>query len=567
MKDLRRLWALYRPYRSWIALGIALTTATTLSNVALLALSGWFIASMALTGLGTQSFNYFTPAAAIRGLAILRGLARYLERLVTHEATLRLLSELRTWFYQRLEPLAPAGLRAHRRGDLLGRIRADIDSLDNFYLRVLVPGASAAINLVLLTGFLATFSLPVAAVTALGMLIPGVALPLLMLRLGRKPGDRAVTFRGSLRAAVTDGTRGAAELRAFGATARQIARVDALSDDLIAQQRHLARLKALSVVLSGLAAPLAMVAALVLAIPLVGQGRLAPADTAMIALFVLAAFEAMATLPPAFQAMGETLAAARRIFEIADTPAPVADPAVPAPMPRRHDIRAENLCLRYHPQDAPALDQLSFHLRQGEVLALKGATGAGKTSLVNAILRFHDYQSGHLTIGGTEVRALCGAQVRGRCAVVDQHAHLFNATIRDNLRLARPDADDTALRRVLEDAALWDEVSALPRGLETYVGEAGARLSGGQARRLIIARALLKDAPILLLDEPTENLDAVAEDHVIAALRRLVAGRTVLLISHRPRTLALADQVLTIENGRAIPSPPPAHRGKRAARA
>ncbi|KDB02021.1 hypothetical protein U879_19625, partial [Defluviimonas sp. 20V17] len=456
------------------------------------------------------------------------------------------------------EPLAPAGLRAHRRGDLLGRIRADIDSLDNFYLRVLVPGASATINLVLLTGFLATFSLPVAAVTAVGLSIAGVALPLLMLRLGRAAGARAVAIRGALRAAVTDGIRGAAELRALGASTRQTARIDGLSDALIAQQRHLARLKALSVVLSGLTAPLAMVAALVLAIPLVGQGRLSPADTAMIALFVLAAFEAVATLPPAFQAMGETLAAARRIYEIADTPAPVADPAVPAPMPRRHDIRAENLCLRYHPQDAPALDHLSFHLRQGEVLALKGATGAGKTSLVNAILRFHGYQSGQLTIGGTEVRALGGAQVRSLCAVVDQHAHLFNATIRDNLRLARPEADDAALRRVLEDAALWDEVSTFPRGLETFVGEAGARLSGGQARRLIIARALLKDAPILLLDEPTENLDAAAEDHVIAALRRLVAGRTVLLISHRPRTLALADRVVTIENGRAIPSPPSA---------
>lgn len=556
MKDLRRLLALYRPYRAWIALGIALSTATALSNVALLALSGWFIASMALAGLGTQLFNFFTPAAAIRGLAILRSLARYLERLVTHDATLRLLSELRTWFYERLEPLAPAGLRIHRRGDLLSRMRADIDSLDNFYLRILAPSASAALSLMLLTGFLATFSLPIAAVTAAGLLIAGVGLPLLMLGLGRRAGGQAVALRGALRAAVTDGTRGAAELRAFGATPRQTARIDALSDRLIDRQRHLARLKGVSVTLSTLTAPLAMVAALLLAIPMVGRGDLSPPDTAMIALFVLAAFEAIATLPPAFQALGETLAAARRIFEIADTPAPVADPSAPEPTPTRHDIRAKGLCLRYRPQDALALDHLSLHLQQGEVLALKGLTGAGKTSIFNAILRFHDYQSGSLQIGGTEVSALSGAQIRGLCAVVDQHGHLFNATIRDNLRLARPEADDAALRRALEDAALWEEVRAFPRGLDTFVGEAGARLSGGQARRLIVARALLKDAPILLLDEPTENLDAASEDRVIAALRRLVAGRTVLLISHRPRTLALADRVLTIDKGRvAAPSP------------
>ena len=546
MKEVLRLLALFRPYRGWIAAGVALSVVVILSNVVLLALSGWFIASMAIAGLGTQAMNYFTPAAAIRGLAILRTAARYLERLTTHDATLRLLAELRVWFYRHLEPLAPAVLQTYRGGDLLARIRADIDSLDNFYLRILAPTISAAVASVVIVAAIALVDPRVALIDALGLILAGIALPLLALWLGRGPGRRLIETRAKLQAAVADTCRGGGELLVYGAVGRQRAHVLALGERLISDQGRTAWIKAVAASLSGLVGQLVMWVALVAVIPLVASHRLDRPELAMTALYVLASFEAVAALPAAFYSFGETAAAARRIFEIVDARPAVADPAHDR-LPERFDIAVKGLRMRYPEGGRWVLDDVSFTLKQGGALGVVGPSGVGKTTLFNVLLRFWDFQEGRIEIGGVPLGDISGERLRALTCVVAQRTHLFNTSIRENLRLARPDASEEAMGAALKQAGVLDEVLAFPDGLDTIVGEIGARLSGGQARRLAIARAFLKDAPILLLDEPTEGLDAAGEARVLESLKRLMAGRTTLLISHRPMAMRYVDSVMRLD--------------------
>lgn len=549
MRDFVRLLSFCRPTLRWVMAGIALNVIVILANVGLLALAGWFIAAMALAGLGATPIEYFAPAAAIRGLAVLRTVSRYLERLVTHETTLRLLAKLRVWCYEHLEPLAPARLQLHRGGDLLSRIRSDIDSLDNLYLRVLAPTAAAIISAVILVGFLTVYSVSTAWIEAVGLLASGVALPLLAQRLGRAAGRRAVSMRADLRATVSETIQGLGELLIAQAAERQIATVDRLGADLTRQQRRQAWIGSTASALSGLAAQLVLWGALLVLIPLVHAGALSGPDLALVCLFVLASFDAVAPLPAAFLALGETLAAARRIFDLVDAVPAITEPDRDVLRPRRLDVQIRSLRMRYA-DDAPwALDGLDLDVAQGESIGVVGASGSGKTSILNVLLRFWDYE-GLITIGGVPLRAFNGEAARGLFSVVAQQTHLFNASVRDNLKLAQPDATDDELMDALRAAHLDEEVLALPDGLKTLVGENGARLSGGQARRLSIARALLKDAPILLLDEPTEGLDAESERKVLDALIKLMPGKTTLLITHRPSALRLVGRVVSLQGGR-----------------
>jgi ATP-binding cassette subfamily C protein CydC len=550
MKDFWRLLRLFEGSWRWVLAGIGLTVLVILANVGLLALSGWFIAAMALAGLGTLRLEYFLPAAAIRGLAMVRTFGRYLERVITHEATFRLLARLRVWFYEHLEPLAPARLQYYRGGDLLSRIRADIDSLDNVYLRVLAPSVAALITVVLMMAFLAWFSPQVAAANFSGLVLAGIVVPLIALSRCRGPGAQAVALRASLHADIADSVRGFGELLVYQALEPKLALFERSSAKLIAAQRREARVNGVSSALMLLIAQLSLWASLIIAIPLVGQRVLTGPDFAMIGLFVLASFDAVSALPAAYNALGQSLAAARRIFEIIDTAPAVREPDREVQPPAQFDICVRDLKMRYAETQAWALDGVSFVIPEGGCLAVIGQTGAGKTSLLNVLLRFWDFQAGTIRIGGVSLRELNGETVRSLCAVVAQQTHLFNTSIRENLSLARPGATEEELRAALRDADILDEVLAMPEGLDTMVGEANTGLSGGQARRIAIARAFLKNAPLLILDEPTEGLDAVSEQAVLDTIARLMRGRTTLLITHRPQALRHADAVLVLDQGK-----------------
>ncbi|MBN2690827.1 MAG: thiol reductant ABC exporter subunit CydC [Burkholderiaceae bacterium] len=562
--DLLRLIRLFRPYGKWMLWGALASLLTVLANVALMATSGWFIAQMALVGLVGAAMDYFTPAAFIRAMAITRTAGRYVERLITHEATFRLLQELRVWFYRRLEPLAPARLQELRGADLSSRILSDIDALNHLYLRVLVPVGVALVGGALVLLMMALFSGRVAASTLLFLLLAGVAVPLLTFRLGHAPGRALVELRAQLRNAAVDGLQGLGELRIYGGMAQQAQRIGALTDAMIGQQRQLSRATGLSQGLLGLCANLAMWAALLLAIPLVTDASILPAQLPMLALFVLASFEAVLPLPLALQMLGETLAAARRVFSILDARPQIDEPAnLPTPQWTQADVQIDGLRLRYPGAQgaAPvwALNGLSLHLQAGERVALVGPSGAGKSTLVQALLRFWDYQDGQVRIGGHDLRAWPGEALRAHIAVVSQDTYLFNTTLRDNLMLAKPEATEEDVIAACQAAQLHDFITALPEGYDTWVGEAGMRLSGGQARRVAIARALLRDAPLLILDEPTEGLDALTERDLLRDIAHLMQGRTVLIISHRIAALpAAVDRVLVMEAGRVVETGTPA---------
>lgn len=556
--DLYRLIRLSYPWRRRMALGVLLSVVVILANIALLALSGWFITAMALAGLGLLQLEFFAPAAAIRGLAVLRTVARYLERLVTHDATFGLLSELRVWLFRRLEPLAPARLQDFRDGDVLARFKADIESLGNFYLKVMVPVCAAAIASVALVITLAIFSPAVAVIEVVALALAGVVVPLVVQRIGARHGASVAGERAQMQAGSTDLIRGLGELQIAGAVADRAARLMAISERLVAAQRRLTWGAAIGNALSGVIGQLAVLATFVILFAMPGQSGPAAPHAVMLVFAVMAGGEIVASLPGAFAALSVTRAAAARIFAITDLEPAVRFKDCPdevmAP-PVRFDISFRNVTMRYQPGGPVVLDDLSFDLPQGRRLALSGPSGSGKTTIIDLLQHFWEPETGEILIGGQNLRDLPEDMLRKLIAVVGQHTHLFNASIRDNLRLVRPDAIDDELWVALDKAAMADEVRAMPAGLDTMAGELGAYLSGGQARRIAIARAFLSDAAIVILDEPTEGLDTANAARVWSAIGRLVENRTAIVISHRERgRLGVSDDATGMSDLREQPS-------------
>lgn len=542
MRELVRMLAVSRRQWPWMAAGIILGVFVIAANTALMALSGWFIASMAVAGATAVPFNYFFPSAAIRALAILRTVGRYAERLVTHEAAFRILADLRVRLFRRLEPLAPAGLERYAGGDVAGRLRADVDALESVYLRIVAPLVTGTAAIVLAVLVVARWSVPAALALFVFLMAAGVALPLVARRLADKPGRLSAELSGELRTAVTEGLQGAEELILLGAAERQASSVDDLSYRLVTAQERLGSIGGLILAGGVACGGLGVAAVLFAGSTSVAAGIIAGPVLVMLVLFSAAAFEAAGGMPAALQLVPAAREAARRIRELADAPVPVPDPPVPERLPAGTGIVFRNVSCAYDPA-LPVLKGFSLEIPAGERVALAGPSGSGKSTVAEILLRFRDY-AGSVTVGGVEISRLAADDLREMIAAVPQRPHLFNATIRENLLAGNPKAGDAELRRALEDACLAAWVDALPLGLDTPVGEGGGAVSGGEARRIALARALVKDAPILLLDEPTEGLDAATERQVVARLAARTVGKTVLVITHRPACFALAGRVV-----------------------
>ncbi|MGA7540854.1 MAG: thiol reductant ABC exporter subunit CydC [Steroidobacteraceae bacterium] len=550
---LRRLLTVLYPYRLWMVGGTALALLAALAMIGLMAVSGWFIAAMALAGASGAAINYYTPAAAIRAFAILRTGGRYGERLVTHEATLRGLSGLRSWLFRRLIPLAPARLAALRSGELFSRLRADIDALEHFYLAVLVPAAVALLSLALAL-LICLIVLPVAAsVLLLGALSAGILLPAWMQRRAAEDASQAVRETAALRGLLLDAVRGHAELLAWGGVAEHTARIDSLAARLDARRTRVERLQAVTGGSVGLLAQLTLLGVLAFGLAVVQRGALAPPLLVMLSLLTLASFETITPLSEALAQWRATHAAAGRVFELADASPAFLEPETSAPLPPAPAIVFESASLRYAEGAPWALEGVELVLAAGARVAVVGPSGAGKSSLLAALLKFYPLQKGRVWFGGQPVDALQGDALRRRIAVIAQQTVLFDLSLRDNLRLAAPEADARQIERAVGMAQLEPFVASLPEGYDTMLGEAGARVSGGEARRIAVARALLKDAPVLVLDEPTEGLDARTARDLYAALDAAARDRTLLLITHRLSGLArLVDEVVVMEAGRVI---------------
>ena len=563
LHDLRRLLSFLAPYWPWVALSVLLGFLTVGSSIGLMATSAWIIATAALH----PSIAVLQVAiVGVRFFGIARGVFRYLERLASHQVTFRVLARLRVWFYAALEPLAPARLMQYRSGDLLSRIVADIGTLENFYIRAVAPPLVALLVAGLMWIFLGSFDPRLAWAVIAMMLLAGVGVPLLSQILSRQPGSRVVTVRAGLNAVLVDGIQGTADLVAFRAEAAQVRQVRALSDALGRDQARLAGIGGLNNALGSLLTSLAVVVVLALAIPLVTAGRIAGVSLAVLALATAASFEAVLPLPLAAQFLESSLAAARRLFEVVDGGGLIAvrvqatlRPEVrqqiwrlfrtPAPPV---SIEVSHLTLRYAAGEPPALDDITFSVPAGGCVAIVGASGAGKSSLANALLRFWEPEAGEIRLDGCDLRDVAPEAVRQQIGVVAQQTHLFNMTIGDNLRLARPGASQAEIEAAARAAQIHDWIVSLAEGYDTWVGEQGLRLSGGERQRLAIARALLKNAPVLILDEPTANLDTASERDLLAALTPLMVGRTTLIITHSLFGLERVDEILVLERGRIV---------------
>lgn len=528
--------------------GILLGVVVIAANTLLMALSGWFIASMAVSGVSGVPFNYFFPSAGIRFLAITRTVGRYAERLVSHEATFRILSGLRLWLFKRFVPLAPARLERYAGGDVAGRLRADVDALETLYLKIIAPLAVGTISIVAALVFLVWFSPPSAAVMLLFLLLAGVRLPLLVRRFSEEPGRRSALLSAELRIEVTEGLQGIEELILLGAVERQAAAVDDLSAQVIAEQERLGRINGL--VLGGMAlfAGSGVAAVLLTGSMQVASHQIPSPHLVMLLLFSAAVFEAAGQFPSALHLLPAARESASRIFELADAPIPVPDNQLPCNMPVGNSICFRNVSASYLP-GTPLLQNISLTVPAGGSVVLTGTSGVGKSLLVEILLRFRDYE-GSITVGGTEIRDLPKDTLIGMIAAVPQRPHLFNGTIRDNILLGNASASEEQLQQALWDSGLEAWVTGLPLGLATAVGINGSAVSGGEARRIALARALLKGAPILLLDEPTEGLDGATEREVVSRLNGRIRGAgstTMLVVSHRPACLKLGDSVIRLK--------------------
>ncbi len=540
MKLQLRLLALVRPYLGWMLAAGVSGLFTVLAGVGLMATSAYLIAKAALR---PETYLLMLPITGVRFFGLSRGLFRYGERLLGHEATFRILGRLRVWLFERLIPLAPAGLGRRHSGDVMARVTQDVQTLENYFVRVLAPSFVALGTLALVGAYLWSYTPAFALSFAAFFVLAGMVWPLLARALGRRPGEALVSARAALKRHAVDLARGLGELLVYGGAGQRAAAIKEAADATRRAEERLARLEGLGEAGTLLLAHASLWAALWLGVGWVRQGEMDGVYLGVVALTTLAAFEAAFALPLAWQTLGAVQAAAARIFELADAEPPVREPAQPKRPPAALPLVLEGVSFRYQDDERWVIENLDLRLEAGERLLVRGGSGAGKTTLTWLLLKFLEPTSGSISMAGMNYGELAGSEVRRHFAVVDQRPHLFAGTLRENLLLARPDAGEEELWRALEWAQLADWVRSLPAGLDTPLGEDGSGLSGGQARRLALARALLKDAPIWILDEPTEGLDPLTARELMRTLDEALAGKTVLAISHQPLMMSFERQL------------------------
>ena len=541
---IRRLLVLAALPRGRVALSILLGALAVGFGVALIATAGYLISRAAEQ---PPILSLTTTIVAVRFLALARPLARYLERLSSHDLTLRALGRIRSSVYARIEPLAPAELEAFRRGDLVSRLVGDVDSLQGLYLRGIAPPLVALVVASACVVAVALASPAAAAALAVGLVLAGTVVPLVAFRLARHVGERQAATRGALTSELVELLRGAPELVAFGREDDALARVRELDGRLTRLTRRDALVAGLADAGSILVAGLTTVAVLAIAVTDHDAGTLDRVLIAALALLALASFDSVAPLPAAARELSGTLASGERVLDLVDREPAVRDPATPAAAPRGGvRVALESVTARYGPDGRNVLEGFDLALPPGRRVALVGPSGAGKTTVTSLLLRFLDPVDGRVTLDGRDIRELRQQDVRVTFALAGQDAHVFDSTIRENLRLADKDATDDELLDALGRARLREWVETLPEGLDTLVGEDGARLSGGQRQRLVVARALLADAPVLVLDEPTAQLDPDTAEALVTDVLEAADGRSVLLITHRPEGLDLVDEVVSL---------------------
>lgn len=576
MKGLRWILKEILPFWPRILLALLLSTLTISSHIGLMATSAYLLARAALH---PPVLDLMVTIVGVRFFGISRAVFRYFERIVSHDLTFRVLSRLRVVVYQGIEPLAPARLLDYRSGDLLSRIVGDIEVQQNLFLRVLAPPLVAILVLIGYGGFLAGFDQRFAWILAGFFLLAGVFIPMTIQRFSRGVGRKRIQGKAKLNTLVLDLIQGMTEVLIFSQVEVYQQTIRDTQEDLSTTERRHARTVGLANALMGIAMNLGMGSILVLGVLLVEKGQIQGVHLGMLALGALSSFEAVMPLPTSLHHLEETQSAGKRLVEMVQgknrsevdlhflkkkrlggfqesQESKKFQNSQSFKEARNEfsdlDIEFSNVRFRYHEDEPWVLNDVTFTIPNQGRVAIIGPSGAGKTSLVNLLLRFWDYESGKIRIGGHELKALKPEDVRELIGVVTQRTHLFHATVKENLLLAKPDATDEELFAATRRAKIHDFILRLPQGYDTLIGEEGMKLSGGQQQRLAIARVLLKNAPILILDEATSGLDPVTERDVLDEINKLMEGRTTLVISHHLEALKDMDEIYVLNHGRVI---------------
>ncbi|MFW7525251.1 heme ABC transporter ATP-binding protein/permease CydC [Vibrio ostreicida] len=551
MRDLLPYLKLYKKHWFGLSLGMLLALLTVFASIGLLTLSGWFISAAAVAGLSVarETFNYMLPGAFVRGFAMGRTAGRWGERVVSHNATFKLLTDLRVFFFAKLAPLIPGRVSNLRDADLLNRLVADIDAMDHVYLRLISPMVVGTLGVVGLGALVSWFDLK------LGLTLGGILLllllvwPILFYQLGKNNGAHLTHNKAALRIATLDWLQGYSELTLFGAEARYRNTIIDLQDKLLRNQW-------VNTNFSGLAQALLMLAngwTIVLMLWLAADGVDGQLPDPLIALVVFATMASVELLMPiagAFQHLGQTLSSARRLNDVILSEPDVQFAAQPAKHLGQYTIDYQDVSFHYPDSDALALNQLTLHIPAKHRIAIVGQTGSGKSTLVQLLNRYWDPQKGEILIAGQPIKHWNESQLRAAISVVSQRVDILNGSLRDNLVMASPDAGDERLSEALMKVGL--DTLLKGQGLDCWLGDGGRQLSGGEKRRIGIARALLHSGPILLLDEPTEGLDKQTEQQIMQLFEQQFSDKTVVFITHRLVNLDKMDTVCLIEQGRIV---------------
>ncbi len=553
MRELIPFLSLYRQHWFSLSLGVLLAFATLFASIGLLTLSGWFISAAAVAGLSIarETFNYMLPGGGVRGFAIWRTAGRWGDRVVSHNATFKLLTELRVFFFRKLTPLIPGRLSNIRDGDLLNRLVADVDAMDHVYLRLFSPMLVGALGIITLTVFLCFFDLTIGL--TLGIILSSMLLiwPVFFYRLGKNNGQAQAHHTSALRVSTLDWLEGHSELVLFGAENHYL-------DIILDTQKKLLDNQYVNAHLTGLASALLMLCngwALTLIIWLAADGVGGnPPDPliAMLAFATMASFELLMPVAGAFQHLGQTLTSARRLNEITQSKADVCFPDVGELNSEQYDIVFNNVSFHYTDDQPPALNSVNLSLGSGKKMAILGQTGSGKSTLIQLLCRYRDVTEGSISLAGTPLTKINEKILRESMSVVSQRVDILNGSLRENLLMAKPTATDTELEQILLRVGLHTLLE--DKRLDCWLGDGGRQLSGGEKRRIGIARALLHDAPILLLDEPTEGLDKQTEQQIMALLNAHFTGKTVIFITHRLVNLETMDHICLMEAGKIAES-------------
>ncbi|MEP7239556.1 MAG: thiol reductant ABC exporter subunit CydC [Devosia sp.] len=531
-----------------LLVSLALSLLTLAAGIALLGISGWFLTAAALSTAGA-AFNLFGPSAGVRGLSFTRILSRYGEKLSGHDATLRLLSNLRRWLFERLLRLVPIGGRFGR-ADLVSRLVADLDALDTMFLVALGPITTAAVAGIAMTVVMAMV-LPGAAVAyGLGIATVILAVPIALIAGSRRAASDAAAASAALRRSVLDAIDGHLDLVVFDATGASGATASDAALALAGARGRLARRGSLASAAVQLLTGGVLVATLIVGLAALGREEIEGPVLVGLLLGVVASFEASAVLVRSATRLAGSAAAAERLAAIAEAVPEIGEPAEPQPLPEGSAVAFEHVSFRYGERNVVLAD-VSFRISSGELVAIRGPSGSGKSTLAQLLVRLIEPQSGSVRVNGTDIATVASAALRRRVALMTQDAPVFSDTMRANLLIGCPEATEDQLWAALRRVRLETMVRALPQGLDTAVGEAGRTISAGQARRLCLARTILSPATILVLDEPTAGLDLEAEASLLSDLADLAGGRTLIVITHAAvptsftRTLTLSAGRLT----------------------